>query len=389
MQKIHRDIIDLIKVAITGENVIINDSLDIESIIEIAIKHQILPCIAEGLYQSKNFSNANIKDMLWKSILRDQNQLYELMQIEKSFEQQGIDYILLKGSSLKELYPKSEFRLMGDIDILIKEAQYDKIKTIMRDLGFEEGKETDHELIWLKKPFTYIELHKKLIPSYNDDYYSYFSDCWSRAIQVASTHRYAMPHEDEYIFLFTHLAKHYRDGGIGLRHLIDFWMIQKKYPNLDYKYINRELKKISLKIFHDNIISTLKVWFSHADSNELTDHITERVIESGSYGIKEKCNAANAARVSNRADNVSVASRKEALKLIFLPFSHMKIKYPILKKIPILLPIMWVVRWLEAIFLKRKNMQEAYNRWMSITEETVLSYNQELERVGLMFDLKK
>ena len=77
------------------------------------------------------------------------------------------------------------------------------------------------------------------------------------------------------------------------------------------------------------------------------------------------------------------------INLIFLPFDEMKKKYLILKKIPLLLPIMWVVRWLDAILFKRKNIK-GYNKKISyINDETVQAYNDELELVGLSFNLKK
>ena len=48
--------------------------------------------------------------------------------------------MLLKGALLREMYPEADMRLMGDVDILIKSEQYDGIRQIMLDLGFEEKK---------------------------------------------------------------------------------------------------------------------------------------------------------------------------------------------------------------------------------------------------------
>ena len=127
--------------------------------------------------------------------------------------------MLLKGTLLKEMYPKKELRAMGDADILIKTEQYDKIKPIMQGLGFEERTESDHELIW-RKPQLLLELHKKLIPSYNKDYYAYFGDGWQLGKPNSNfPHRFEMSDEDQMIYLFTHFAKHYRDAGIGIRPL--------------------------------------------------------------------------------------------------------------------------------------------------------------------------
>jgi len=50
----------------------------------------------------------------------------------------------------------------------------------MADLGYEELYESDHELVW-NHDLMRIELHKRLIPSYNKDYYQYYGDGWQLA----------------------------------------------------------------------------------------------------------------------------------------------------------------------------------------------------------------
>ena len=45
--------------------------------------------------------------------------------ITERFEEEKVSVILLKGSVIKNLYPKIEMRTMGDTDIIIKEDEYD------------------------------------------------------------------------------------------------------------------------------------------------------------------------------------------------------------------------------------------------------------------------
>ena len=72
-----------------------------------------------------------------------------------------------------------------------------------------------------------------------------------------------------------------------------------------------------------------------------------------------------------------------------MPYSSMCVKYPFLKKMPFLLPVMWVVRWFDAVFNKRDNIKRQHERLNKIDDKTVSTYNKELEFVGLGFDLKK
>ncbi len=390
MEKLHINLLSAIKLALTGESAPIDKDLDYKEIFKISRTHQIIPLVFDGLYKANGQFEGfeNFRNVTFQLIRRDQNQLYYLKKIEALFNNNGIEYMLLKGSSIKRYYPTSEFRLMGDIDLLIKENQYDVIKPLLTEIGLVEKVESDHELIWVSSNGLILELHKRLIPSYNDDYYSYYINPWEKAVYKSNC-SYSMSKEDEYIYIFTHLTKHYRDGGIGLRHLIDIWYFTLKHSLLNKTYINKELEKLELLEFHNNIIDTLDVWFNGKEPTELTDYITQRIIESGSFGLREWHEKANAARATARTDSTSSAKKKTVLRLIFLPMDEMRKKFPILEKLPFLLPLLWVVRWINAIFNKRKSIASETRRLNLIDDQIVDNYNSELKKVGLKFNLKK
>jgi segregation and condensation protein B len=188
----------------------------------------------------------------------DQNQLYEIEQIRRCFLENGVDFMLLKGVWLKPLYPQSDLRPMGDVDILIKNEQYDIIRPLMLQMGYREILESDHELIWDKPGVLHVELHKRLIPSYNKDYYAYFGDGW-RLAQPTAGSEHDMRAEDQFVYLFTHYAKHYRDAGIGIRHLMDLHVFLKAKPDLDRHYMETELEKLQLLTFCRHSLETLAV----------------------------------------------------------------------------------------------------------------------------------
>lgn len=387
MQKLYSDFTAIIKASLTNTDVTLSDDLDYKSIFTLSVKHKMVPLILNGLYKLKgNIPELDaFKRYTFQFITFDQNLLNCLNKIESAFADNGIDYMLLKGASVKKLYPSSEYRLMGDADILIKESQYEKIKELLSTLGLREYKESDHEFIWIGDNKIVIELHKRLIPSYNDDYYAYYSNPWSKAV-YGYNHSFSMSKEDEYIYLFTHFTKHYRDGSVMLRPFIDLWLFANKYPLMNKHYIDKELEALELKAFHDNIVKTIDVWFNDAQSTELTDFITEQVLASDPQA---RTIAANAARQSARTDSVASAKYKEILRLVFLPMEDMKKKFPILEKFPVLLPVMWVVRWINALFNSKRTIEIEKNKLSQMDEQIVDDYNADLAKVGLKFNLKK
>ena len=161
-------ILKLVKSALTGESVSVPEDFDWEEALTTAKKHQIIPVIYYGAKYSSLTPPEDIMRILelatFKSVAFSQNQLYALDCIYKAFDENGIDYMPLKGACLKLIYPQPELRLMGDADILIRYEQYGKIRPIMTALGFNEVLESDHELVWDKKGILHAELHKRLIP---------------------------------------------------------------------------------------------------------------------------------------------------------------------------------------------------------------------------------
>jgi hypothetical protein len=110
---------------------------------------------------------------------REATQADEIDYIRKTFTENGISFMLLKGSHLKALYPKSEMRFMVDMDILVHEEDMQRAKEIIISRGFLQEINNSKDIIFVKKPVLTIELHKML---FVEEYFmhDYFSDVWNR-----------------------------------------------------------------------------------------------------------------------------------------------------------------------------------------------------------------
>jgi len=389
MKPLYKSIFTLIKNAVTEDKQLLDSHVEWEQILSVAKTAHIVPLVCSGIHPQQEMVESVKKTFLhitYQSMVVQRSQSAAMHKLESLFRENGIDYMPLKGMVLKDLYPQSQMRSMGDLDILIRLDQYSSIRKLLLANDFVEGQETDHELIWYKKPYAQIELHKHLIPSYNDDYYAYFGDGWKLAELTDSPCKYAMSVENEMIYIFTHFAKHYRDGGIGIRHLVDLWVYRRAHPNMDQQHICRELEKLGLKVFYLNVNKTLDACFEDGEETEVTTCIVDWVFGSRVYGSPEKSNEANALRVTKRSRSVTHAKVKSAWLQMFPVPAVMRKKYPVLKRAPVLLPVMWVVRWFAAIFHKRENISEQSKRLRAINRKTVTRYQAELNFVGLDYN---
>ena len=388
-----KGIIKIIQAALTQSKQELPEGFNFEEAVLVGKRHQIASLLYYGAMNcgipQGNPLMQELFNYTCKGILVSEQQLYAINKIFSSFDEKHIEYMPLKGTLLKKMYPKHEMRLMGDADILIKTEQYEDIKAVMQELGYKEHIESDHEFIWSKQNVC-IELHKRLIPSYNKDYYEYYGDGWKLAkLNDNGTTRYKMTSEDEMIYLFTHFAKHYRSAGIGIRHIIDLWVYRLNNSELDEIYIEKELKKLKLYDFYINIINTLEVWFGNFQEDAKTDLITTHIFNSGVYGTHEATVLSDAYRDSKSVGSANNVRIKKFLNLVFLPYKFMAEKYTILKKIPILLPLMWVIRAINVVLFKKKTIQSKVNDFETANTQKVNDFGQALNFVGLDFNFEE
>lgn len=388
MKQSHIGILTLLKSAIIQQKIALPEGFQLQDADDHINRHHIASLIYEGALLC-NIPQNDIRllqlfQKYCKALQVSERQLRELERIYNAFEENGIDYMPLKGCKMKALYPKPELRNMVDADILIRTEQYDKIRSVMQSLQFTEGEETVHELVW-KSDALYLELHKHLIPSYNRDFYGYFGEGWARAKLLRGT-QYTMTPEDEFIFLFTHFAKHYRDGGIGCRHVVDLWVYLRSHPELDLDYIQTELKKLQLLDFYRNIRRLISTWFEDQESDSRTDFLTEFIFASGSFGQIENRVLSRAVRDANHS---ILGFSGKLLYLWQTAFPGIKIlreKYTILKKYPYMLPLVWLIRPFYKVLFEWRSLRQQQRNLAAFDEDGMENHQKMLHYVGLDYN---
>lgn len=294
------------------------------------------------------------------SLVREATQELETQELCGELERLGIKHMLLKGSVMKHLYPTPDLRSMCDVDILYDRAFSDRLGAIMEENGYElhEASGTDNvNLSYLKKPFMNIEFHGVLmdrdIPLYN----AYFGENFEHTVQDEGC-RVKYPDEDFFVFMMAHLAKHYFNGGTGLRSLADIWLYLRKKPELDMAKLKAKLKKIELDEFTDIIIGVNGVLFDGNEPNAQQNEVIDYIFHSGTYGtVKHKS-----------ADGMRGGGKiRFLLRRLFPDRDFMAINYPAVRKCAVLLPLFWIVRLLKVLFRKDYRHSDV-SMVMSLTE---------------------
>ncbi|MBQ6718903.1 MAG: nucleotidyltransferase family protein [Oscillospiraceae bacterium] len=387
MDVLHQGILALVKSALTGTKTVLPEGF-LPEMADVCVRQQsLLPLFFQGAYicglpmQTEQMQKYQKK---YFQILRHSElQMRALKQVFAAFEEHEIDYLPMKGCNMKALYPQPEVRMMGDADVLIRMEQYPQICRILESLGFVPGKESHHELPW-KRDDLYLELHKAMVPATEKEFYAFFGIGWQMA-ELQQGHRYVLKKEDEFLFLFTHMAKHYRWRGIGIRQFLDLYVFRNTHPDMDEQYIEAGMERLHLLEFYRNTKTLLDVWFGDGIPNEKTDYMTAYIFSAGNWGLHENSIYGAQLKMHPGGQDVRNTKRKELWDAVFPPLDRMRYRFPVLKKRPYLYPLFWPVRWLQLIFRTPRIIRKKLQIVRDLDDDKVRERRQALNYVGLDF----
>lgn len=290
------------------------------------------------------------RDAFQRAVLQD---VYEEKIIER-FEQEGIDCMPLKGILLKHLYPQFFMRTMSDLDILIDVGKLEETRRIMPQLGFEARRYDEHHDIYTFLGICNVELHKLLIVGEMENY---FQVGFERAhLKEGYSHVYELSVEDFYIHVLGHMAYHFAHGGVGIRLVLDIRVYLDAYGDvMNRNYIKEELQKVGLYTFASHAEKLAGIWFRGEESNDFYDELGAYIVQSGYLGSQEHKEILEIVKQAN--DHVNDKARWKAIIVAIFPsLKTMAFLYPVLKKVPVLMPFAWVARWIQVFFKRRKNI---------------------------------
>jgi len=391
MNNTQRGILTLIRCAITNESLCLPDNFSLEDAFAFARKRHLIPLLYTGAVRC-NISKQDpvMLKMLQhylKYMMYSEKQMSALSRLLDAFDKAHIDYLPLKGSHMKSLYPKPELRIMGDADILIRVEQYEHIIPILTSLGFTHTADCAHHFGWHTDNLN-LELHQCLIPSSYTQYYNYCGNGWKLAVpDCGYRYRFSTP-EDEFIFLFSHFTKHYLVGGIGCRHLIDLWIFRYLHPEMNESYIISILDTLQLTEFYQNILQVICAWFEGGILDEKTSFISEFIFTSSNWGTSKTHALAASVKDVQTIEHPKFYRLHRLIWLLFPPAENLKLRYPFLRKHAYLVPLFYPVRILDTLVNRTKNVKRHISDLNYSTADKVESYEQSLEYVGLRFNHK-
>lgn len=363
-----------------ADKILITDDSLLE-VVKLASKHDIAHLISLGVLNNglaDNEIKPQLEQIVFRTVFRYEKLNYELKQVSEAFEKAGIPFIPLKGSVLRNYYPEPWMRTSCDIDILVHENDLrTAITYLVENLKYTEHEQNSHDVSLFSPGGTHIELHYKLVEDgLADELTKILLKIWDVATLKSDwLYYYEMPDDMFYFYHIAHMAKHFENGGCGIRPLIDLWILD----NLNFSDKEKRillLQQGKLICFTEKAQKLSRVWLDADESDEVTDKMQNYILSGGVYGTLQ-----NKIVVKQQQKGGKI---KYALSKVILPYYSLKHHYPIIQKYPWLTPFMQVRRWFKLIFCghaKRSLKELSYNNNVSKSEADEMKTF--LEEIGL------
>ena len=379
-------IITLLRSALKNEALVLPKDFEWCSACRILYEHHLTGLAVRGAMRC-GFSATmpelrSLTAQMCKDISNSRLQTQQLELVYALFEENGIDYVPLKGAVLKDLYPQAELRLMGDVDILIRPEQYPVIRTLLPSVGMEEKGGSDHEYTWYG-PGLELELHKCLISACNKDYFDYYGDGWGWTKKEKNGVAFRLTKEDHFIYLLVHFAKHYRNGSVKAKNICDFWVYRNAYPDMDEAYIRTQMEKLGIAEFYQNVLQLLDTWFNGSAPTKATELITESVFQGGVRRAVEAQTVYGILRQDQETISFAKQKRRCFLDRVFPSVKMLSVQYPVLMKYPVFLPLFWIIRGAKILLHRPKFVIRRIKCLWKMEEVQIESYKEDLHAVGL------
>lgn len=349
-------------------------NIDMEALLRLAKAHSVSAMVCMALEQTDAFQNAAETTRLkWldaknKAVRKNMLLDAERHQLEKEFAEHGIWYMPLKGSILKDWYPKFGMREMADNDILFDPAGRKQVREIFQNRSYKtvSFRKGNHD-VYEKAPIYNFEMHVSLFNGTYKELTEQYENVKERLLPVDGTaYQFAFTPEDFYVFVLAHAHKHYSRSGTGIRTLADIYIMNQKLGGtMNWEYVDSELRGLGIFSYERESRELAQKLFgiaelpTEANLSEAEQQMLAYYLGASTYGTIENRTLNQMQKLQPDGGAITAhTKRKYLLSRIFPGREWCKACAPTVYKYPVLLPFFWVWRLIYKGITNRKKVTQ-------------------------------
>lgn len=349
-------------------------NIDMEALLRLAKAHSVSAMVCMALEQTDAFQNAAETTRLkWldaknKAVRKNMLLDAERHQLEKEFAEHGIWYMPLKGSILKDWYPKFGMREMADNDILFDPAGRKQVREIFQNRSYKtvSFRKGNHD-VYEKAPIYNFEMHVSLFNGTYKELTEQYENVKEHLLPVDGTaYQFAFTPEDFYVFVLAHAHKHYSYSGTGIRTLADIYIMNQKLGGtMNWEYVDSELRGLGIFSYERESRELAQKLFgiaelpTEANLSEAEQQMLAYYLGASTYGTIENRTLNQMQKLQPDGGAITAhTKRKYLLSRIFPGREWCKACAPTVYKYPVLLPFFWVRRLVYRGITNRKKVTQ-------------------------------
>lgn len=323
MEKEYKVLINACRHHLDGDKYYFDTSVDYNKLFACAKAHNllgVLHCSIANAFNKDDISDKfkkALEDKFLDLVYLSNLQVNMTNEVKMLFSSSQIKYIVFKGAVLRDDYPVPESRAMGDIDILIKAEDRDKVKHLLVSNGFECVKENGPVYNYTKNGVLF-EIHTKLISCYDTEPfcnafdYARFDGCEGK-----------FNDNFHFAYLIAHTAHHFKFYGAGIKLILDLAVVQKtKFIILQTVF--DYLKAVDLEQFGRALMTVCYDFFKVGlDFFVDTKDVKEYLCNCGAFGNENENKGVTVAR-RELEEGKKVSPFMTKLRLLFPPYRKLK-----------------------------------------------------------------
>lgn len=246
-----------------------------------------------------------IMDLMGVIVKQKQNYVKQsaaVIELDKLFREEGIKYIVFKGTAAASCYNRPYLRTMGDIDFYIPHPYYAKAKSFIEaqwEVKIARSESEKHDTFTYKGiPF---ELHHSVETFGTHKHQELFDQLIDENVNKAVEHKvyngsaFTLPPEESVLVVFKHMFNHLLIEGIGLRQVVDVAVLLNHYHDaININHFRALLKSLGYLHAFDCTVAMLYKYLGMPKAKDFSpcpgknirwgDRIMEMVLESGNFG---------------------------------------------------------------------------------------------------------
>ena len=331
--------------------------LDPAGVLDLAAAHMLTACVSVALEAAGMRCPATdraIADAVRRFVVFES----AYAQVRQRLDAAGIWYTPLKGSVLKDDYPKPFMREMTDRDILYDPTRAQDVRDIMEGLGFTvESFGTSVHDIYQRPPILSFEMHNALFGAYHEKtLYEYYQNIAGKLLPGEGCARRFSP-EDFYLYMTAHEYKHYTSDGTGLRSILDTYVFLKKHGDaLDWAYIEGETDKFGISAFERRGRTLATRLFSGQPLDAGEREMLGTMLSTGAFGTVES----HMKNIVRQYGEGGPGKLRYSLHRVFPSMEDIRREHPFIYRTKLLIPFFVLYRILRGLLLHGKDLMAEF-----------------------------